>query len=147
MAVEVASGPDRLLVLSDTILHPIHVEHPGWKTVYALLPDQAIATRHRLLRRAAEQRVLVAAFDLPFPGIGRIATTQLRRDLGKRRVSCHQGHGVRAQGLGSPTSPGVWGGRGHPRRRPAGSTRPRRTKPSRIRRTPPRSPQNASIHE
>ena len=75
MAVEVASGPDRLLVLSDTILHPIHVEQPGWNTVYELLPDQAIATRHRLLRRAAEQRVLVAAFHLPFPGIGRIETT------------------------------------------------------------------------
>jgi len=75
MALEIASGDDRLLVLSDTILHPIHVEHPDWNTVYELLPNQAIATRHRLLRRAAEQRALVAAFHLPFPGIGRIETT------------------------------------------------------------------------
>jgi len=75
MALEIASGADRLLLLSDAILHPIHVEHPDWSTVYDMLPDQAVVTRRRLLRRAAERRALVAAFHLPFPGIGRIEST------------------------------------------------------------------------
>jgi len=75
MALEIASDGDRLLVLSDTILHPIHVEHPEWNTTYEMLPEQAIATRRRLLQRAAEQRTLVAAFHLPCPGIGRIVAS------------------------------------------------------------------------
>jgi len=74
MALEIASGGDSLLVVSDAFAHAVAVEHPTWNMVHDMLPDQAVATRRRLLRRAADERTLVAAFHLPFPGLGHIVT-------------------------------------------------------------------------
>ena len=72
MALEINSGGDTLLVVSDAFAHAITVEHPEWNMVHDMLPDQTVATRHRLLRRAADEHALVAAFHLPFPGLGHI---------------------------------------------------------------------------
>lgn len=72
MALEIASGGERLLVLADAIMHPIHVEHPEWIMAFDMLPDETVATRRRLFRRAVAERSLVAAFHLPFPGLGHI---------------------------------------------------------------------------
>ena len=72
MALEISSEGEQLLCISDAALHPIQLEHPEWYAVVDFTPDQVVATRWRLLNRAAAQKALVLAFHFPFPGLGRI---------------------------------------------------------------------------
>lgn len=70
MALAISSGSEQLLCLSDTVLHPLHVEQPEWYAVVDYDPRRVVATRHRLLTRAATEKALVIAFHFPFPGLG-----------------------------------------------------------------------------
>ena len=72
MALAISSGGRQLLCLSDAFLHPIHVGHPDWHAVVDFSPDQVVATRRRLLSRAAAEKALVLNFHFPFPGLGHI---------------------------------------------------------------------------
>ncbi len=72
MVVSIAQGSQQLLYLADTVLHPIHMEHPDWIAVVDLDPRQVIETRHLIFNRAAADDVLLMAFHFPFPGLGRI---------------------------------------------------------------------------
>ena len=72
MVLAVSSEGERLLCVSDAVLHPIHVEQPGWCAVVDFAPEQTVATRRRLLNRAATERALVLAFHFPFPGLGHV---------------------------------------------------------------------------
>ncbi len=69
MAVEITSDSDRLLCISDAVIHPIHLEHPDWYPG-DLVPKQALASRRRLLQRAVVEETLVHAFHFPSPGLG-----------------------------------------------------------------------------
>jgi glyoxylase-like metal-dependent hydrolase (beta-lactamase superfamily II) len=71
MALEISSEGEQLLCISDAALHPIHLEHPEWHAAVDFDPKQAVATRRRLLDRAASRKALVLAFHFPFPGLGR----------------------------------------------------------------------------
>ena len=73
MAVEVKSRDKKLLILSDVVIHPIHMEFPEWCTKEDIDLGQTIATRNKLLDRAEKERMLVHAFHFPFPGLGHIA--------------------------------------------------------------------------
>jgi len=70
MALAISSGNEQLLCVSDAVLHPIHLEQPDWYAGVDFAPDQTVATRRRLLNRAATERALVLAFHFPFPGLG-----------------------------------------------------------------------------
>lgn len=72
MALDISSGGDRLLVVSDAVLHPIHVEQPDWHAAVDFSPKKTSTTRRRLLRKAKAENVLVLAFHFPFPGLGKI---------------------------------------------------------------------------
>jgi glyoxylase-like metal-dependent hydrolase (beta-lactamase superfamily II) len=72
MALEISSEGEQLLCISDAALHPIHLEQPEWYAVVDFAPDQAVATRRRILHTAANQKALMLAFHFPFPGLGRI---------------------------------------------------------------------------
>jgi len=72
MALAIASGGEQLLYISDAVLHPIHLEQPEWYAAVDFAPEQVVATRHRLLNRAAGEKALVLAFHFPFPGLGHI---------------------------------------------------------------------------
>jgi glyoxylase-like metal-dependent hydrolase (beta-lactamase superfamily II) len=72
MVVEVSSDNDRLLCISDAVLHPIHVEHPDWHAVVDILPEHVLTTRQQLFKRVVENDALVLAFHFPFPGLGHI---------------------------------------------------------------------------
>jgi glyoxylase-like metal-dependent hydrolase (beta-lactamase superfamily II) len=78
MAVEVASGEDRLLHIGDAAFHPIHLEEPEWPCVLDLDRAAATRTRRALLERAVTQQARVMAFHFPFPSIG----TVVGRDCG-----------------------------------------------------------------
>ena len=72
MALAISSGNEQLLCISDAVLHPIHLEQPGWYAGVDFAPEQTVATRRRLLNRAATEKALVLAFHFPFPGLGYI---------------------------------------------------------------------------
>ena len=72
MALAISSRGEELLYISDTVLHPIHLEHPEWCAAVDFAPDQVTATRHRIFNRAAAEKALVLAFHFPFPGLGYI---------------------------------------------------------------------------
>jgi len=72
-AFSVASGRDSVLVLSDTSNHPkLFVRHPEWQPVLDMDGEAAVATRKRLLDRAASDRMLVQGYHFPFPASGHI---------------------------------------------------------------------------
>jgi glyoxylase-like metal-dependent hydrolase (beta-lactamase superfamily II) len=72
MAIAIVSEGEQVLCISDTVLHPIHVEHPEWYAVVDFDPEQLKSTRRRILGRAAVEKALVLAFHFPFPGLGYI---------------------------------------------------------------------------
>jgi glyoxylase-like metal-dependent hydrolase (beta-lactamase superfamily II) len=72
VAVAISSRGEELLVVSDVMLHPIHLEQPGWYAAVDLAPEQALASRRRLLERAVARKALVHAFHFPWPGLGRV---------------------------------------------------------------------------
>lgn len=69
----IASGDQQLMVLSDITNHPaLFVRNPGWHAIFDMDPAQAEQSRRRVLDRAAADRVPVAGYHYPFPGIGHI---------------------------------------------------------------------------
>jgi glyoxylase-like metal-dependent hydrolase (beta-lactamase superfamily II) len=74
MALEITSEGETLLYTSDVFLHPIHLEQPRWCAAVDLIPGEVVATRQRLLKKAASDKALVLAFHLPFPALGRVVT-------------------------------------------------------------------------
>ena len=72
IALAISSEGEQLLYLSDTVLHPIHLEQPDWYAAVDLDPGQVEATRRRILTRAVTDKDLVIAFHFPFPGLGHV---------------------------------------------------------------------------
>ena len=72
MALTVHSRDEELLILSDTVLHPIHIERPEWHTIFDFDPQQSVSSRRRLLNKAVVGRDLVFAFHFTFPGLGHV---------------------------------------------------------------------------
>jgi glyoxylase-like metal-dependent hydrolase (beta-lactamase superfamily II) len=72
MALVISSSKEQLLHMSDSVLHPMHMEHPAWRNVFDLSEDTAATTRRRLLDRAAAENASVLAYHFPFPGRGRV---------------------------------------------------------------------------
>lgn len=72
IALDIFSGPERLLYISDAAIHPIHLEHPDWYAGVDLDRQQTLATRRRLFNLAAANDALVMAFHFPFPALGHV---------------------------------------------------------------------------
>jgi glyoxylase-like metal-dependent hydrolase (beta-lactamase superfamily II) len=69
-----ASGSDKLMVMSDTTNHPaLFARHPDWSAVFDMDGPQAAATRRKLLDMVAAERMQVAFYHAPFPATGHIA--------------------------------------------------------------------------
>jgi glyoxylase-like metal-dependent hydrolase (beta-lactamase superfamily II) len=69
----IADGGESLLVVGDALFDPAF--HPGRTDIgiaFEADPAAAAAMRRRLFPRVAEERALIAATHMPFPGIGRI---------------------------------------------------------------------------
>lgn len=76
VAVDITSNDERFLHLVDTVLLPLHVEHPSWTAAVDYDPNQTVETRQQLLERASNDDALVFAFHFPSPGIGRITASE-----------------------------------------------------------------------
>ncbi len=72
MALAISSEGEQLLCVSDTVLHPIHLEQPDWYAAVDLDPGLVEASRRRILNKAATEKALVIAFHFPFPGLGHV---------------------------------------------------------------------------
>ena len=70
LGLVIRSQSETLLNLADSVLHPLHLEHPGWYSRVDILPEQMIATRTRLLELAAREKALVLFFHFEFPSLG-----------------------------------------------------------------------------
>ncbi|WP_412060688.1 MBL fold metallo-hydrolase [Rubrivirga sp. IMCC45206] len=74
MAFELASAGARLLIVSDAVAHPVvFFRHPTWLFGFDMNGPQTVATRRRLLARAAREGTPLFASHMPFPGVGRVS--------------------------------------------------------------------------
>jgi glyoxylase-like metal-dependent hydrolase (beta-lactamase superfamily II) len=73
MVVSFASKGKRLLYTGDTVLHPLHLEHPDWLPVFDILPEQAAASKRRIFNLAASTGSWVLGQHFPpFPNLGHV---------------------------------------------------------------------------
>jgi glyoxylase-like metal-dependent hydrolase (beta-lactamase superfamily II) len=72
ISLSISSEDERLFCTSDTLIHPIHIEQIDWFTAFDLAPEQALASRRRLLEKAATEKALIFSFHFPLPGLGHI---------------------------------------------------------------------------
>jgi glyoxylase-like metal-dependent hydrolase (beta-lactamase superfamily II) len=77
IALEISSQGEVLIDAVDAMLHPILIDRLDWYSAVDLLPDKALASRRRLLERAAESGATLMAFHFPFPGLGRVRGTKM----------------------------------------------------------------------
>ncbi|MEK1889456.1 MAG: MBL fold metallo-hydrolase [Phyllobacterium sp.] len=73
MSLLVGSGSDQLLITGDAIAN-IHFsfDHPQWQIKWDHDQEKGAKTRGALLDRAANDRLLVAGYHYPFPGVGHV---------------------------------------------------------------------------
>ena len=73
IALAIASDGQRLLHISDVVLHPLHLEYPEWAPAFDLSPEQAAVSKRRIFNRAAEEHALVFGHHFPpFPNLGHV---------------------------------------------------------------------------
>ena len=73
MVVSIVSKGERLLYIGDTVLHPLHLEHPDWLPVYDILPEQAAVSKRRIFDLVASTGALVMGQHFPpFPNLGHV---------------------------------------------------------------------------
>jgi glyoxylase-like metal-dependent hydrolase (beta-lactamase superfamily II) len=72
MVVHVSSGDEHLLYAGDTATHPLHLEYfPDLVGIYDVLPEERVASRHRIFDWAADEKMLVIGQQFPpFPSLG-----------------------------------------------------------------------------
>jgi glyoxylase-like metal-dependent hydrolase (beta-lactamase superfamily II) len=71
IVVSVSSTDERLLYISDTVFHPLHLEHPAWVPIYDIIPEQAAASKRRIFGQAVEEKARVIGQHFPpFPSLG-----------------------------------------------------------------------------
>jgi glyoxylase-like metal-dependent hydrolase (beta-lactamase superfamily II) len=73
MGYRISDGGESLLIVGDALFHPaLHPRRTDIGIAFEPDPAAAAAMRRRLFPLAAEERALLAATHMPFPGFGRI---------------------------------------------------------------------------
>jgi glyoxylase-like metal-dependent hydrolase (beta-lactamase superfamily II) len=76
LAVLVSSAGQGVLYISDTVLFPLHLEYPDWRSSYDMLPEEAERSKQRVFDLAADEKLLVMGMHFPpFPSLGHVAKT------------------------------------------------------------------------
>lgn len=71
--VAVQSEGEKLLYTADTVLSPLHLEHPDWLPAVDLLPEEAERSKRRIFGKAAHEQLFVMAQHFPpFPSLGHV---------------------------------------------------------------------------
>ena len=71
MIVVFSSEGEELWGTGDVLIHPIHLERLDWYSEFDMVPEEAMATRRRVLGQV-DKGVTVHAYHCPFPGIGHV---------------------------------------------------------------------------
>jgi glyoxylase-like metal-dependent hydrolase (beta-lactamase superfamily II) len=70
-AIRFSSGNAELIHMADTAHRSDSgLQHPEWSIIFDSYPEQAIATRKRILSQVAADRTMVLGYHFPFPGLG-----------------------------------------------------------------------------
>ena len=73
MVASFSSQNEQLIYIGDTVLHPLHLDHPDWLPVYDILPEEASASKHYLFDLVADSKCWVIGQHFPpFPSLGHI---------------------------------------------------------------------------
>ena len=72
IALVVQSENEHILFVSDSFLHPLHIERLDWRTDYDMDHLKAKQSRKKLIDLALKENMLVSGFHFDFPGLGRI---------------------------------------------------------------------------
>jgi glyoxylase-like metal-dependent hydrolase (beta-lactamase superfamily II) len=91
MAVQISSEGQRLLFVADALIHPLNLPYPETRGVTDHDPEEMLATRLRLLEKAAREKCLVATSHFQFPGLGYVRPKGDRWEWEPVRVSTHPG--------------------------------------------------------
>ncbi len=76
IVLNIVSGGEQLLYISDLIIHPLHLIEPQWCAAVDIIPEIVAQTRRKILQKAADEKSLVMAFHFPFPGLGHVAVKE-----------------------------------------------------------------------
>jgi len=77
MAFHIESEGKRLMITADTCTHYVMaVQRPEWHFAMDDDKDKAVASRKRILDMVSADKLFVASFHMPFPGIGWIEKSQ-----------------------------------------------------------------------
>ncbi len=69
----IASGAARLFFQGDVSNVPdLFLRNPDWQVMFDSEPEKAVVTRRRIYDMATAEKVLVAGYHFPFPGLGYI---------------------------------------------------------------------------
>ncbi len=78
MVVSFVSIGERLMYIGDTVIQPIHLEHPDWLPVYDILPEPAGASKQHIFDLAASTGCLIHGQHFPpFPNLGHVAKKEI----------------------------------------------------------------------
>jgi glyoxylase-like metal-dependent hydrolase (beta-lactamase superfamily II) len=73
IVIAVTSSDQKLIYIGDTVIYPLHLEHPEWLPIYDILPDQAARSKQTIFDRAADTGAWVIGQHFPpFPSLGHI---------------------------------------------------------------------------
>ena len=73
-AIEITSADDKLLFVADITNNPvIFARHPDWQAMFDIDGAQTVATRRRLLDRAADERLRLHFYHAAFPATAYVA--------------------------------------------------------------------------
>lgn len=73
MVVSFSSGGEQLYYIGDTVLYPLHLEHPDWLPVYDILPEKAAVSKRKIFNLVAEKKAFVIGQHFtPFPSLGSV---------------------------------------------------------------------------
>ena len=72
-ALMLESEGEKLLFIADVTNHPaLFARHPHWAVAFDMDPEQAVATRRRLLGMIADEGLRMAGYHYPYPATGRM---------------------------------------------------------------------------
>ena len=74
ISLHIVSGRDELLCTGDVVSNrAVSFQRPDWRGGYDMDLDKGARVRRSFLDRCATDKVMVASYHLPFPGIGHVA--------------------------------------------------------------------------
>jgi glyoxylase-like metal-dependent hydrolase (beta-lactamase superfamily II) len=86
ISLEIADGREGLIIVGDVAANAVvSFAHPEWRFAIDSLPELAIASRRRLLERAATDKTRLLGSHWPYPGLGLVE----RKDSAYRFVASH----------------------------------------------------------